>query len=58
MVSPTSDQIRKEGIMTTIHKGPWRLSTADAREVLDHREEYPPEMVSEAEEIMTAAGWE
>jgi hypothetical protein len=39
-------------------EGLWRMSTAAAREVLDHREEYPPEDVAEAEEIMTAAGWE
>jgi hypothetical protein len=41
-----------------VAKGPWRMNAADAREVLDHREEYPPEQVAEAEEIMTAAGWE
>jgi hypothetical protein len=34
------------------------MSVAAAREVVDHREEYPAATVTAAEEIMTAAGWE
>lgn len=38
--------------------GPWRYTAQDARDILDHPDEHTAEEIAEAEEILTAAGWE
>jgi hypothetical protein len=34
------------------------MHPADARDILDNPDEYTPEQVAEANEVLTAAGWE
>ena len=34
------------------------MNPADARDIVESPDEYTPEQIAEAEEVLTAAGWE